>query len=120
MFSGSSIAPIFAFLHAEAHEAAREAVHLLAELVPGEPEVAVGVDDGVVHAAARNSLVEQLPERVFARDGHVVPRRAHGYTLRERTFDRCGSRGIAQFKLFHARIIPFLRMFPPPLSHYDA
>ena len=75
---------LLAALHAEGHEAAREAVHLLAELVPGEAEVAVGVDDGVVLAAARDRLVEELPERVLARDGQVVPGHAAADALGER------------------------------------
>ena len=66
---------------AEGHEAAREAVDLLAELVPRKPEVAVGVDDGVVLAASRDRLVEELPERVLPGNRQVVPWHAPGHAL---------------------------------------
>ena len=77
-----------AALDAERHEAAGKAVDLDAELEPRQPEVAVGVDERVLDAATHNGLVEQLPEGVFAGDGHILPGHASGDGLLERRFVR--------------------------------
>ena len=89
---------LLAVPHAERHQAAREAVHLLAELVPGQAVVAVRVDDGVVLAAARDRLVQQLPERVFAGNGQIVPGDARRNALRERRLARRRPERISQLE----------------------
>ena len=79
---------LFAALDAERHQALGDVVDLLGELEPGEPVVAVGVDDRVVLAAPRDRLVEKLAERVLARHRQVVPGNAGRDGLGERRLSR--------------------------------
>ena len=65
---------LLAALDAQRHQAAGQPVDLFAELVPRQAEVAVGIDQGILRTAARNRLIEQLPQRVVPRDRQVIPR----------------------------------------------
>ena len=65
---------LFAAFYPERHQSLGDHIHFFAKFKPGKPEIAVGIDDGVVFSAAGDGLIEQLTERVFAGYRHIVPR----------------------------------------------
>ena len=92
---------LLAALDPERHQPLGDVIDLLGKFEPGEPVIAVGVDDRVVLAASGDRLVKKLTERVFARHGQIVPRPPGGNRLPERRGRRRRSVGVCQLKFFH-------------------
>jgi len=89
---------LLAATNTERHQAARQPVNLFAKLVPGQAEVAVRIDQSILRAAARDRLVEQLPERVVARHRQIVPRHAGRNRVLERRPARRAAVRVRQFE----------------------
>ena len=63
----------FAMLNAESHKAARHAVDKFTELLPGEAEITISIDDSVVVVATGDGAVEKLAQSIFVGDRVTTP-----------------------------------------------
>ncbi len=75
---------LFASLDAQRHQAARHQIDFAPQLEPGQAVVPVGENERIVRAAPGDRLVQELADRVLARQRQVVPGHAARDALRER------------------------------------
>ena len=86
---------LFAALYTERHKSASNAVDFLAKFVPGQAKIAVGINERVIFSATRDGLVEELSNRIFTRNGQIMPRHATRNTLRKRRMEWRCAKGVS-------------------------